>query len=112
MADVAVYNFTELGNPAISRQHWKIMFISGMGFFTDAYDLFIIGAVMSLVKPLWNVGAAMGKLGGFPGVFVFPYLMNWKGLLAAESAAAIAGILGMIVTIAMLPETKGKSLEA
>jgi hypothetical protein len=28
--------------------HWKIMLISGMGFFTDAYDLFIIGVVMPL----------------------------------------------------------------
>ncbi len=56
MAEAAVYNFTELDNAAISRQHWKIMFISGMGFFTDAYDLFIIGVVMSLVKPIWSVG--------------------------------------------------------
>jgi hypothetical protein len=31
----------------ISAHHWKIMFISGMGFFTDAYDLFIIGVVMT-----------------------------------------------------------------
>ena len=29
----------------LTRLHWKIMFISGMGFFTDAYDLFIIGVV-------------------------------------------------------------------
>jgi MFS transporter, PHS family, inorganic phosphate transporter len=56
VAEAAVYNFTELDNAAISRQHWKIMFISGMGFFTDAYDLFIIGVVMSLVKPIWSVG--------------------------------------------------------
>jgi hypothetical protein len=27
----------------ISKEHSKIMFISGMGFFTDAYDLFVIG---------------------------------------------------------------------
>src|ERR1700742_824683 len=32
------------------------MFISGMGFFTDAYDLFVIGVIMSLLKPLWHVG--------------------------------------------------------
>ena len=31
------------------------MFISGMGFFTDAYDLFIIGVVMSLLKGEWHV---------------------------------------------------------
>jgi MFS transporter, PHS family, inorganic phosphate transporter len=34
----------------ITKQHWKIMFISGMGFFTDAYDLFIIGVVMSILR--------------------------------------------------------------
>jgi MFS transporter, PHS family, inorganic phosphate transporter len=56
--------------------------------------------------------AAMGKLGGFVGVFLFPYLLHWKGLLGAESAAAIASALGLIVTLTMLPETKGKSLEA
>jgi PHS family inorganic phosphate transporter-like MFS transporter len=34
----------------VTPLHWKIMFISGMGFFTDAYDLFIIGVVMALLK--------------------------------------------------------------
>ena len=59
-----------------------------------------------------GIAAAMGKLGGFLGVFVFPFLLHWKGLLGAESAAAIASVLGLIVTATMLPETKGKSLEA
>ncbi len=58
-----------------------------------------------------GIAAAMGKLGGFVGVFVFPFLLHWKGLLGAESAAAIVSVLGLIVTITMLPETKGKSLE-
>lgn len=39
-----------MDSAALSRFHWKIMFISGMGFFTDAYDLFIIGVVMALIK--------------------------------------------------------------
>lgn len=59
-----------------------------------------------------GIAAAMGKLGGFAGVFMFPYLLHWKGLLGAESAAAIACVLGLVVTLTMLPETKGKSLEA
>jgi hypothetical protein len=37
--------------------------------------------------------------------------MNWNGLPAAEGAAAIVSGLGLLVTIFMLPETKGKSLE-
>jgi MFS transporter, PHS family, inorganic phosphate transporter len=59
-----------------------------------------------------GIAAAMGKLGGFAGVFLFPYLLRWKGLLGAESAAALASVLGLIVTLSFLPETKGRSLEA
>jgi MFS transporter, PHS family, inorganic phosphate transporter len=58
-----------------------------------------------------GIAAAMGKLGGFLGVFLFPFLMHWKGLLGAESAAAIASALGLAITWFTLPETKGKSLE-
>lgn len=29
-------DFSEMDNAKISAHHWKIMFISGMGFFTDA----------------------------------------------------------------------------
>ena len=58
-----------------------------------------------------GIAAATGKVGGFIGVFTFPILMAWNGLLAAEMAAAIASVLGIIVTLTMLPETKGKSLE-
>jgi MFS family permease len=48
-------DFSKWDNAGVSREHWKIMFISGMGFFTDAYDLFIIGVVMALLKPIWHV---------------------------------------------------------
>ena len=58
-----------------------------------------------------GIAAALGKLGGFFGVFLFPYLMHWKGLPAAELAAAASSVAGLIVTIFMLPEIKGKSLE-
>src|SRR5580692_1291367 len=54
--DTRQTDFSEMDNAGISKEHWKIMFISGMGFFTDAYDLFIIGVVMALLKPMWHVG--------------------------------------------------------
>jgi len=58
-----------------------------------------------------GVAAGAGKIGGFIGVFLFPIFMAWHGLLAAEMAAAIASVLGLVITLTMLPETKGKSLE-
>ncbi len=50
-------SFKELDDSGITPFHWKIMFVSGMGFFTDAYDLFIIGVALTLLKPLWNLSA-------------------------------------------------------
>lgn len=58
-----------------------------------------------------GIASAAGKVGGFAGVFTFPLLMNWHGLFTAEMGAAIASILGLITTVAMLPETKNRSLE-
>lgn len=58
-----------------------------------------------------GIAAAMGKLGGFIGVFTFAPLMAWHGLPGAESAAAIVSLLGAVITLALLPETKGKTLE-
>jgi PHS family inorganic phosphate transporter-like MFS transporter len=35
--------------------HWRTWITAGMGFFTDAYDLFIIGVVTSLLTPIWHL---------------------------------------------------------
>jgi PHS family inorganic phosphate transporter-like MFS transporter len=45
---------SRMDDSKITKQHWKVMFISGMGFFTDAYDLFIIGVVISILKDEWH----------------------------------------------------------
>ena len=58
-----------------------------------------------------GIASAAGKLGGFVGVFLFPILLAWHGLLSAELAAASVCVLGLGVTVWMLPETKAKSLE-
>src|SRR6266536_2061188 len=47
----------ELDNSELSGFHWKAMITSGMGFFTDAYDLFIIGVVLAILTPLWHLSA-------------------------------------------------------
>jgi MFS transporter, PHS family, inorganic phosphate transporter len=47
--------FQALDDSKISRFQLKIMFVSGMGFFTDAYDLFVIGIVVALIETQWKL---------------------------------------------------------
>ena len=47
--------FQALDNAKITRFQIKTMFVSGMGFFTDAYDLFVIGIVVSILKTQWSL---------------------------------------------------------
>ncbi len=47
--------FDALDEARPSRFQFKIMFVSGMGFFTDAYDLFIIGVVVTLLRSQWHL---------------------------------------------------------
>jgi MFS family permease len=54
--------FTELDNSKVTKFQYKIMFISGMGFFTDAYDLFIIGVVVALLTTQWNLSTGQVSL--------------------------------------------------
>jgi MFS transporter, PHS family, inorganic phosphate transporter len=51
-----------LDDSKITRFQVKIMFVSGMGFFTDAYDLFVIGIVVALLKPEWNLSTGQVSL--------------------------------------------------
>jgi PHS family inorganic phosphate transporter-like MFS transporter len=52
----------QLDDAPTSREHYKIMFISGMGFFTDAYDLFVIGIVATLVTAQWHISGTQKSL--------------------------------------------------
>src|SRR3990167_4780511 len=39
----------------LGKFHAKMVFTAGIGFFTDAYDLFIIGIVTSILGPIWGL---------------------------------------------------------
>jgi MFS transporter, PHS family, inorganic phosphate transporter len=54
--------FQTLDDSKINRFQLKIMFVSGMGFFTDAYDLFVIGIVVALLKTQWALGTGQVSL--------------------------------------------------
>ena len=45
----------QLDESPLSSFHLKTVLTSGMGFFTDAYDLFIIGVVSTILKNVWHI---------------------------------------------------------
>ena len=57
---------TELYRPLdeaeVGRKHWLTVFTAGMGFFTDAYDLFIIGTVTVLLTPIFHLSTGQISL--------------------------------------------------
>src|SRR6202050_2748260 len=97
-------DFAEMDNAGISSQHWRIMLISGMGFFTDAYDLFIIGVVMALLKPMWHVGTveeslveSTALLAAAIGAFLFGRIADMLGrkrIYGLEVLVLAAGAIG------------------
>jgi MFS family permease len=71
--------FESLDDSKVSRFQWKIMLVSGMGFFTDAYDLFVIGIVVALLQTEWHLST--GQIS----------LLNSVTLAASAAGAIIFG---------------------
>ena len=104
--------------PGIEKLIFPFLLLYGISYFFTEFGpnatTFVYPAEIFPVETRTTghgIAAATGKLGGFAGVFTFPLLMAWHGLLTAELAAAAASVIGLFVTIWMLPETKGKTLE-
>ncbi len=48
----------DLEEAKLSKSHIRIMLISGMSFFTDAYDLFVIGVVLLMLRQVFSLTPA------------------------------------------------------
>ncbi len=67
-----------LNEAPLSGFHFRAMLTSGMGFFTDSYDLFIIGTAVALIKVEYNPSALIlglisstSLISAFVGAFIF-----------------------------------------
>ena len=47
-----------LDEASLSRFHLRAVVVLGMGFFTDAYDLFVIGIASALITKDWQLSSA------------------------------------------------------
>lgn len=94
-----------LDNSKLSGFHLKAMLTSGMGFFTDAYDLFIIGVVLAILTPLWNLSKLEVSLIGSTsliaaalGALIFGRLADFVGRRAIYGYTLIVLAFGAIIS--------------
>ena len=93
-----------LDDAPMSKFHLRAALVSGMGFFTDAYDLFVIGIASTLIKQEWHLGAGRLALlnstmlgAAFFGAFLFGRIADLVGrkhvywLVAAIMVVAALG---------------------
>jgi PHS family inorganic phosphate transporter-like MFS transporter len=77
--------FRDIDDVPLNFNHLKVWFTSGMGFFTDAYDLFIIGIVLIILEGKYSTSFHVTGGNAFVGA----------GLLG--SSAIIAAIFGQLI---------------
>lgn len=109
-----------LDEAKLSRFHLRAVVVSGMGFFTDAYDLFVIGIVSTLLKHEWHL--ATGQLAllnavmlgaAFLGAIVFGRIADLVGrkrvywlvaaiMVIAAIGSALAPTLAVLIAFRFL----------
>jgi len=98
-------------------EHWKILITAGMGFFAEFgpnTTTFVYPAEIFPVRvrtTSHGIRRTSGKLGAFAGTYALTALLPVIGF--ARTSAIVAGVcvLGLLVTVTLLPEPKGLSLE-
>ncbi len=78
--------YEALDEAEVGRRHWLTVITAGMGFFTDAYDLFIIGTVTVILTPIFHLGTgqisllnSISLLASVGGALTFGKLMDRLG---------------------------------
>nr|MDA8342467.1 MFS transporter [Actinomycetota bacterium] len=103
MADLSAALDASLDEAPLSRFHTRSVFTAGMGFFTDAYDLFIIGVATTLIAPQWHLSSAQTGLvnsitliSAFVGAFLFGRVADVFGrkkIYGLEAALMVGGAI-------------------
>jgi MFS family permease len=92
-----------LDEASLSRFHLRAVLVSGMGFFTDAYDLFVIGIASTLIAREW--GLSSGRLAllnstmlgaAFLGAFVFGRYADVAGRKRVYWLVAVIMVVGAL----------------
>ena len=98
----------QLDEAALGRTHMRAVIASGVGFFTDAYDLFVIGIASALITKDWNLSSGQLAIlnstmlaAAFAGAFIFGRYADMAGrkrVYWLVAAIMIVGALGAAVS--------------
>jgi hypothetical protein len=105
---VALPTVSDLLNEAPrSKFHRRAVIVSGVGFFTDAYDLFVISTVAALVTVQWHLSTTQTSwvtgsaiLAAFVGAVVFGRVADVIGRKKVYALVAAIMIVGAIISAA------------
>lgn len=94
-----------LDEAPLNPRHWLTVLTAGMGFFTDAYDLFIIGTVTAILTPIWHLTTnqlsllnAISLLAAVVGAVTFGKLMDVFGRKAIYGTEVTLLVIGAIAS--------------
>jgi PHS family inorganic phosphate transporter-like MFS transporter len=109
---VAVTLSEALDEAPVSRFHTRAIFTAGMGFFTDAYDLFIIGTASGMIAKEWHLSTSATNLSStstglinsitlisaFVGAFAFGRIADVFGRKKIYGLEALLMIVGALAS--------------
>jgi PHS family inorganic phosphate transporter-like MFS transporter len=94
-----------LDEATVGRRHWLTVLTAGMGFFTDAYDLFIVGTVTVILTPIFHLSTnqisflnSASLLASVVGAVSFGPLMDRLGRKRMYGAEVAILVLGAIAS--------------
>ncbi|MGC8513515.1 MAG: MFS transporter [Acidimicrobiales bacterium] len=97
--------YRSLDEAEVGKRHWLTVFTAGMGFFTDAYDLFIIGTVTVLLTPIFHLNTnqisllnSISLLASVAGALTFGKLMDKLGRKRMYGVEVSILVLGAILS--------------
>jgi PHS family inorganic phosphate transporter-like MFS transporter len=92
-----------LDEASLSRFHLRAALVSGMGFFTDAYDLFVIGIASTLITAQWHLSSGRLALlnstmlaAAFLGAIVFGRFADTAGRKRVYWVVAVIMVAGAV----------------
>ncbi|MHB8263497.1 MAG: MFS transporter [Acidimicrobiales bacterium] len=97
--------YKTLDDAQLNSKHWLTVITAGMGFFTDAYDLFIIGTVTAILTPIWHLSTdqlsllnSISLIAAVVGALTFGKLMDMFGRKAVYGIEVMLLVAGAVAS--------------